>query len=231
MRMRLAQSSLGVSYLDALGWNDPSPRPILDAAPDHPVLSPGDKVRVLHRLDHGAPAMAWLPWGYTPATDSQRRPDHYLHARVETALAMPALRRAWREGRCLVPLDAWFEWQGEAGNAIPYRIQLPRGAPLFAAAITDARPGRGKRAGSGLVLISAQEGNGLLDAQGHRPVVLAEEDARVWADPQTTPEHARLLALEFLLPPPAFEWQALQTESAPLPAPEDAATPPHHVEG
>src|SRR5690606_24387773 len=133
----------------------------------------------------------------------------HTNARVETAWGSQLFGALWQHGRCLVPVEGWYEWQGQPDNEIPFRIRLPHDEPMFLAAITNFRPGEPRLPGTGFVLISAQAGNGLLDAHDRRPVVLAAEDARTWLDPQTSPEHARLLASELLLPPPAFEWYAV----------------------
>lgn len=226
MRMRIAQLSSDVAYLAGLGWEQEVSRP---AARAQKAIGPGERLRVIHMSSDGAPAVSRLRWGHTPATDGSQRPQRRLHARVDTAATDPALRRLWREGRCLVPLDGWFEWQGENDSALPFRIRLLGGAPMYAAAIADLRPGRQPRSGADVMLICAQEGNGLLDAQGHRPVILVDDDARAWLDPATTPEHARLLALDFLLPPPAFEWQALEQGMTAAPPPGDADSRARHA--
>src|SRR5919204_2373876 len=43
-----------------------------------------------------------------------------INARSETAARLSTFRRAFSEGRCLVPADGFYEWQGEkAGGPAP----------------------------------------------------------------------------------------------------------------
>src|SRR5690606_18879954 len=110
----------------------------------------------------------------------------------------------WREGRCIVPADGWYEWQGEGIRAQPFRIRLPQDAPLFMAAMMHAPSKEGQP--DELVIITAQLGFGLLDSDDERPVVLTAEDACTWLDAAISGEAAYRLAMELLLPAPAFQW-------------------------
>jgi putative SOS response-associated peptidase YedK len=58
-----------------------------------------------------------------------------INARVESAAAKPTFRRAWREGRCAVPADGFFEWTGPSGGRRPVWLHRPDGGPLLFAAI------------------------------------------------------------------------------------------------
>lgn len=212
MCVRITQYSTGAVYAEMLGWHALPPAECLD--PDGPRynIAPGATPRILHRQGFdNAPGMARVHWGYTPAENTSRPPRTYTNARVETAAGSRTFGELWRSGRCLVPVEGWYEWQGQSVHEQPFRIRLPGDEPMFLAAITNFRPDQPVLPGSGFVLISAQAGNGLLDAHDRRPVVLAAEDALTWLKPETTPEHARLLASELLLPPPAFEWYPVTT--------------------
>src|SRR5690606_36523447 len=86
----------------------------------------------------------------------------------------------------------------------PFRIRLPQDAPLFMAAMMQAPSKEGQS--DELVIITAQRGFGLLDSDDERPVVLTAEDACTWLDATTSGEAAYRLAMELLLPAPAFQW-------------------------
>ena len=54
-----------------------------------------------------------------------------INARAETLLKMPAFRDAFERRRCLVPADAFYEWQKQGGKTtLPYAI-VPADGGLF----------------------------------------------------------------------------------------------------
>lgn len=208
MCVRITQYAPAARYAQAVGWSAQTPD--TGQAPLVPgySLAPGAHVRILHRLPDGTPGIQRVTWGYAP---SGKR-EHIVDVRVEHALADPVFERLWQAGRCVVPIDSWYEWQGEQERELPFRIHLPDDEPMFVAAIVSIDAHGAPDTDGGVVLITAQAGNGLLTARDHRPVILAAEDARVWMDPSTTTEQARLIAMELLLPPPAFQWYPVTSE-------------------
>lgn len=65
-----------------------------------------------------------LRWGLVPSWAKDTRIGaRMINARVETVHEKPAFRRAFRERRCLLPADGFYEWQQmhTAGTAKAYR--------------------------------------------------------------------------------------------------------------
>lgn len=80
-----------------------------------------------------------------------------INTRSETILEKPSFRNAFRQRRCLVPADAFYEWKQEVKEKIPYRIflknqnifsmagiwekcKLPNGETIFSFAIITTQP-------------------------------------------------------------------------------------------
>jgi putative SOS response-associated peptidase YedK len=73
-------------------------------------------------------AFALMTWGYLPSWAKTR----LINARAETLSAKPTFRAAFQSRRCLVPADAFYEWQRlPNGKKQPLRFTLHNGA-LFA---------------------------------------------------------------------------------------------------
>jgi putative SOS response-associated peptidase YedK len=73
-------------------------------------------------------------WGLLPAwAPDLKFGNRCINARAETVAKLPAFRSAFRRRRCLVPVNAFFEWSGEKGQRMKWRIGL-RDEPLFALA-------------------------------------------------------------------------------------------------
>jgi putative SOS response-associated peptidase YedK len=85
------------------------------------------------RLDLAGTREAAMPrWGLIPHW--RREPVSgapMINARAETVHQKPAFRDAFRERRCLVPADGFYEWRRVEGRSQPYLFTL-RGGGLFA---------------------------------------------------------------------------------------------------
>lgn len=202
MCTRIIQFRKDSDYIGALGCEDVVTGRVLSPEVRSYNLAPGASLRVIRRHEGGL-ALQRARWGYIPPR-RKNSGKPITRARVETAATSRGLAALWSDGRCIVPADGWYEWQGEGARAQPFRIRLPQDAPLFIAAVADVSACGEEPAG--LLLITAQLGFGLLDSHDERPVVLTAEDACTWLDSATSPDVARQLAAELLLPAPAFEW-------------------------
>jgi putative SOS response-associated peptidase YedK len=81
----------------------------------------------------GVRAMTWgFPLALTGAKGQKLTPKPVNNARSDR-LATPFWRNAFETRRCLIPLDAWAEAEGEKGRMTRTWLSLPD-APLFAVA-------------------------------------------------------------------------------------------------
>ena len=98
-----------------------------------------------------------------------------INARSETAATLPAFRRAFAEGRCLVPADGFYEWQGGRAERRPLWFHDPSGRPLaFAGLATE-------RQGALAFVILTTTANALVRPLHNRmPVLLSPEAAEAW---------------------------------------------------
>jgi putative SOS response-associated peptidase YedK len=96
---------------DATADRDFSPR--YNAAPGqrHPVV-----------LDSDPDTITNARWGLTPEWADEDR--GHINARAETVAEKPSFEDAFRERRCLVPADGFYEW----ADGQPYRVTLGDGA-------------------------------------------------------------------------------------------------------
>lgn len=91
----------------------------------------------------GRTTMEPMWWGYVPAwatncADAKGSPWRVIP--VEKAPGSGVFRHAWRNQRCLVPVDAFYV---DDLNKLRYRVAQIGGAPMFIAALWDfSRRGR-----------------------------------------------------------------------------------------
>ena len=151
--------------------------------------------------------MSLAQWGFLP---HWKRPDTALramiNARAETIEQKPLFRAAFKKNRCLIPADAFYEWQRSGRHKIPYRIGLKTDEPFAFAGIwgsyTDTL---GIETPTFAILTT--EPNSLLETIHNRmPVILRQEDEHDWLNPRLSLRDAKHL----LIPYPAERMQAYE---------------------
>jgi len=153
----------------------PNWEPTWNMAPtrDAPVVRLHPQTRARH-LD-------LLRWGLVPhwAKDpkSVRQP---INARAETLATSPMFRDALGRRRCLVPADAFYEWQAIDGTKQPYAVARADGQPMVFDGLWE-----GWRGADGTVLrtftIVTTNANTLLRPIHERmPVILEQQDWPTW---------------------------------------------------
>ena len=84
------------------------------------------------------PAVKLMRWGLIPSWAKDESVGNALiNARVETVQTRAAFREAFKQRRCLIPADSFFEWQERAGKRQPFRVMLKTGEPFFFAGLWD----------------------------------------------------------------------------------------------
>ena len=63
--------------------------------------------------------------------------DRMINARAETVEDRPGFRAAFRQRRCLVLADGFYEWSGSRGSRTPYRIELEGRRPFAMAGLWE----------------------------------------------------------------------------------------------
>lgn len=93
------------------------------------------EVKPIVRLSHdGERECVLARWGLVPSWAKDLKfGARCINARSETIATTPSFRAAYAKRHCLVPLNAFYEWTGEKGRKVKWRIRL-KDEPLFALA-------------------------------------------------------------------------------------------------
>jgi len=122
-------------------------------------------------------------WGLIPSwAKDPSIGQKLINARAETVAEKPSFRRSFRQRRCLVLADGYYEWQNEGRGKLPYYIRMNDGRPFAFAGIWDHwTDGEGQTIESCAMLTT--EPNELMATIHHRmPVILKPEDYGGWLD-------------------------------------------------
>ena len=75
------------------------------------------------RSDETGRHLSMLRWGLIPGWAKEPNIGYKLiNARAETASIKPAFRAAYRDRRCLIPADGFYEWTRRGAAKHPYLI-------------------------------------------------------------------------------------------------------------
>jgi putative SOS response-associated peptidase YedK len=169
--------------------------------PEHRYnIAPTQDVAVVRHGRNGqGRALRMMRWGLIPPwAEDARIGSRMINARAETIEIKPAFRAAFRERRCLVLADGFYEWQKQPGRAKqPYHVSPADAGPVAFAGLWERWRGAGKDPVETCAIITTQVPPGLLNIHDRMPVILRPEVFDVWLDPRADPEHARDLLRPF----------------------------------
>jgi putative SOS response-associated peptidase YedK len=167
-------------------------------------LAPSQIAPVLLRGQDGALRLAGFRWGLVPwwATDAEIG-NRMINARAETLARKPAFRDAFRERRCLVPADGWFEWQKQGTRKVPMWIHLRSRRPFAFAGLWE-RWGPPEDPLHSFTIVTTAAAPPIRDIHDRMPALLPPAARGTWLDPEADP--AALAAL--LRPYPGDDLEA-----------------------
>ncbi len=147
-------------------------------------IAPSQQIATIVRLADGGRAMRWKRWGLVPFWSRDAAIGRRLfNARSETADEKPAFRAAWRQRRCLIIADGFYEWTPPAQGHQPYHFRSRKGPLLGLAGLFEAWHEEGGEVVESCTVLTT-EANADLDGIHHRmPVILDPSRFDSWLDP------------------------------------------------
>ena len=125
--------------------------------------------------------LSLLRWGLLPhwTKDLQgaRRP---INARGETIASTPMFRDAFARRRCLVPANAFYEWQTTPSGKLPWAIARQDGAPLVFAGLWEGWRGPDGAIIRSFVIVTTGANEALQPLHERMPLVLEPPDWPRW---------------------------------------------------
>jgi putative SOS response-associated peptidase YedK len=156
-------------------------------------IAPTDDAAVIVQRDDRRAVTAFR-WGLIPHwSETARTGNRMFNARAETLDRNPAFRYAFGKRRCLVPADAFFEWQRDGNVRSPYAVVRPDGRPIALAGLWAGwkNPETGEVVRS-FTIVTTNPNEVLRPIHNRMPVVVPESAWDRWLDP--TLERPRDLA-------------------------------------
>lgn len=162
--------------------------PLPNVQPRYNVAPTQDAPVVGFRAEEGERKLAMLRWGLVAFwSDGPDSPYSMINARAETVRSKPAFRTAFKERRCLVPADGFYEWkaQGKGKTKQPYRIVRQDDEPFaFAGLWEHWKPKEGQEGEpiNSFTIIVTNANELLKPVHDRMPVILRPEDYTLWLE-------------------------------------------------
>jgi putative SOS response-associated peptidase YedK len=147
-----------------------------------------------------------LRWGLLPSwSEASLSGPPLINARSETAADRPAFRNAFRQRRCLIPADGFFEWQKPAeGGKQPFLITLKDERPFAFAGLWERCCAPDQSTVESCTILTTDANDRLRDLHDRMPVILPRELYGPWLDPKLDDAEA---LKSMLKPYPSEEFQ------------------------
>jgi putative SOS response-associated peptidase YedK len=146
-------------------------------------IAPGqDVLAIRYNGKTGRRSLDTLRWGLIPNWAKDEKIAYKtINARMETVDTAPSYRDAFKNRRCLIPADGFYEWRRFGGPKAPYSVGMKNDGPFLFAGLWEGWKSPGSYEWLRTCTIITTEANELL-AQIHdrMPVILPEEFHAVW---------------------------------------------------
>ena len=105
-----------------------------------------------------------------------------INARSETVLEKPTFQDAFRQRRCVIPVNGWFEWRPENGGKTPYWLR-PEATEMFSLAGIWESGGTSPGAVGSFVILTMAAAPAIADIHHRQPLILDDDATEEWLRP------------------------------------------------
>ena len=156
--------------------------------------------------------MKFFKWGLIPswAKDTSMG-SRLINARSETVAEKPAFRQAFKERRCIIPADGFYEWQRTEGRKQPFFFQMKDERPFGFAGLWERWQGITGQVIESCTILTTEANEVLLPVHDRMPVILRPDDYGLWLDEDV---RKREFLKDLLQPYPAEEMVSYPVSTA-----------------
>lgn len=155
-------------------------KPSLPLHPNYNVAPSQTFPVIIKENPHKIILMKWglIPHWYKDAADFKG----LINARGETVLQKPSFKDSFRNRRCIIPANGFYEWKKEGNKKIPYFIYL-KGFKLFGfAGIYDRLQEEDGKILNTFSIITTEPNELISSIHNRMPVILSPDDENSWLD-------------------------------------------------
>ncbi|MBT8351080.1 MAG: SOS response-associated peptidase [Deltaproteobacteria bacterium] len=148
-------------------------------------VAPSQEILAIARYE-GKNHLNNFHWGLVPfwAKDLSIG-SRLINARSETAATKPSFRNAFKQRRCLIPSNGFYEWKGSKGQKQPMFLTLPDSKPFAFAGLWETWDNKGKEESPYLScsILTRAASKSVRSIHHRMPVILKPDAFDTWLDP------------------------------------------------
>lgn len=148
-------------------------------------IAPTQAAPVIRLGSDGGREIRMLNWGLVPywAEDTSLQ-SHMINARGETVHEKPAFKQAFRQRRCLIPADGFYEWQTVgAKSKQPVLFRMRTGVPFAFAGLWERWIPPAGEVLETFTIVNTAANSIMSQFHDRVPIILAPQDYAAWLDP------------------------------------------------
>ena len=174
-----------VGFTAAKALQEQFPIDVIDAevTPNYNVAPTQEILAIVRHGDKNH--LEKLYWGLVPfwAKDISIG-NRMINARSETASTKPSFRNAFKNRRCLILADGFYEWKGEKGQKQPMFLTLPNGRPFAFAGLWETWDNQGKEPNlyRSATILTGEASESVMPIHNRMPVILKPKAFQLWLD-------------------------------------------------
>ena len=127
-----------------------------------------------------------LRWGLVPSwAKDPAIGSRMINARGETVAEKPSFRAAFRQRRCVVPADGFYEWRAVGKGKQPYFLRLKGDRPFAFAGLWERWQGADGTTLETCAIVTTTPNALAATIHDRMPLILGPEAIAPWIDPST----------------------------------------------
>jgi putative SOS response-associated peptidase YedK len=127
--------------------------------------------------------MTFFKWGLIPswAKDTSMG-ARLINARAETVEEKPSFRQAFKQRRCIIPADGFYEWQRTGDKKQPFFFRMRDERPFGFAGLWERWEGEAGQVINSCTILTTEANEVLRPVHDRMPVILHPDDYELWLD-------------------------------------------------
>jgi putative SOS response-associated peptidase YedK len=145
-------------------------------------IAPSENILAVVQSEKGKKA-GWLRWGLIPPWASDEKIGHkMINARSETVAEKPSFRKAFKQRRCMIITDGFYEWKNDDGKKKPVFIHLEQKKPFAFAGLWESWQSETGEQINSCTILTTTANEIMKPIHNRMPVILNEETEQIWLD-------------------------------------------------